>query len=152
MLLLSYQLSWRRFLRNVVTLLKDYTESYPRRRRSSSPLPWVYHIARNSDMTKQLEKGLFDRLTNRLQRNKITQQIKKDYAINQTPVAGFFPWNAVFFSTRFAWICRGSCSGKIFFCKHFGIHCQISSKQYFTFTNFASRRRKTPPIEARITL
>jgi len=29
-------------------------------------------------MTKQLEKGLFDLLTNRLQRNEITQQLKKD--------------------------------------------------------------------------
>ena len=66
-------------------------------------------------MTKQVEKGLFDRLTNGIKRNEITQQIKKDHAINQMPVAGFFPRNPVFFSTRFIWICRGSCSGKIYF-------------------------------------
>lgn len=84
-------------MRNVVTPLQDYTESYPRRRRSFSPPPRVQQIARNRDMTKQLEKGLFDRLTNGPQRNEITPQIKKDHVINQTPVAGFFPRNAVFF-------------------------------------------------------
>ena len=147
MLLQSYHLSWRRFLRNVCTLLKDYKESYPRRLPSSSPPPWVHNIARNSDMTKQVEERLFDRLTNGLQRNEVTQQLKKDHAINQKPVAGFVPLNPVFFSTRFTWICRGSCSGKFFFCKHFGIPCQ-----QFTFNNFASWRRTTPLIEARITL